>query len=576
MTRAFDEHIVREVATLGGGWRFAIDPDDVGERDEWYKNLPSGDTVAVPTLWNNEIGLLQYEGAGWYERKFYAKGGTVRFVFESVMTAADVWLDGNKLGSHYGGFTAFDFIVHDVAAGEHTLTVRADSRFTAQSIPQKRVDWYNYGGIAREVSIEYLDGVCILNNRVEYTLSDDLCDATVRATLLLCNADAEERSTPVTVTVGDVQIDCGVVTLGAKEERILTSKDVVIKNVALWSCENPNLYSVAAKTETDDLCDRIGFRKIEVKNGKLLLNGKRIELRGVNRHEDYPGLGFAFPKNLMKRDLDILFDLGCNTVRGSHYPNAKYFVDLLDESGMLFWSEIPIWGCGFSEEAIGDPIVVARGLEMHREMIRDYYNHPCIIIWGMHNEIPSDTQNAYEMTKCYHQFLRENGGNRLITHASNHPMDDICFEFSDILSLNMYYGWYDQQKTGLAPDWEGFLENFRARREALGMTHKPVIMSEFGAGALYGYRNAFDSVFWTEEYQRDILSHCLTLFHNDPMIEGIYIWQFCNIRTSAGIAWRDRARCFNNKGILDEYRNPKLAYFEVKKLFEQFAKENEQ
>ena len=191
----------------------------------------------------------------------------------------------------------------------------------------------------------------------------------------------------------------------------------------------------------------------------------------------------------------------------------------------------------------------------------------------MHNEIKSETQNAYEMTKCYAEYLRAEGGNRLLTHASNHPMEDICFEFSDIISLNMYYGWYDQQKSGLAPDWEGFLENFRARREELGMSDKPVIMSEFGAGALYGYRNAFDSVFWTEEYQRDILSHCLTLFHNDPMIEGIYIWQFCNIRTSAGIAWRDRARCFNNKGILDEYRNPKTAYYKVRELYHRFEKE---
>ena len=179
------------------------------------------------------------------------------------------------------------------------------------------------------------------------------------------------------------------------------------------------------------------------------------------------------------------------------------------------------------------------------------------------------------MTKLYHDFLRESGGNRLITHASNHPMDDICFAFSDIISLNMYYGWYEQEKIGHAKDWEGFLENFRARREELGLSDRPVIMSEFGAGALYGYRNGFDNVFWTEEYQAGILEHCVALFHQDSMVEGFYVWQFANIRTSAGLAWRDRARCFNNKGILDEYRNPKLAYHTVKKLYEQFAKENE-
>lgn len=575
MKRLFEKHRIRRVADLGGAWNFLTDPEDIGVASDWTRALPKGDTVSVPTLWNNETGLLSYEGAAWYEKRFYTDGGTLRFVFESVMTAADVWLDGEQLGSHYGGFTSFDFIVSGVTKGEHTLTVRADSRFDAHSIPQKRVDWYNYGGIARDVWAETLEGICILNHHLPYILSDDLKTATAHSCLTLYNAADHAITSPLSVSVGDAVLYTGEVELAAGERRELATPETVLADVKLWSCESPTLYPLVAKTDTDDLCDRVGFRKIEVKDQKILLNGKRIELRGINRHEDYPGLGFAFPKNLMKRDLDIIRDLGCNTVRGSHYPNSKYFVDLMDERGVLFWSEIPIWGCGFSEEAIGDPIVVARGLEMHREMIRDYYNHPCIIIWGMHNEIPSDTQNAYEMTKCYHDFLRANGGNRLITHASNHPLTDICFEFSDIISLNMYYGWYDQQKIGLAPDWEGFLENFRARREELGMSDKPVIMSEFGAGALYGYRNAFDSVFWTEEYQRDILSHCLTLFHNDPMIEGIYIWQFCNIRTSAGIAWRDRARCFNNKGILDEYRNPKLAYFEVKKLFEQFAKENE-
>ena len=572
MTRLFDEHRVRTVHELNGAWRFAIDSEDCGEREGWMRGLPKGDTVSVPMLWNNEIGLLQYQGVAWYEKRFYTEGGTLRFVFESVMTAADVWLDGKHLGSHYGGFTAFDFLASEVKEGEHLLTVRVDSRFDEHSIPQKRVDWYNFGGIARDVSVETLKGICILSNHLHYTLSEDLTAAIVSAAPELFNADAVQRSTTLTVSVGDRVIFEEAITLAAGERRTLQTPEAVLENISLWSCEEPTLYPLVAKTDTDDLCDRVGFRKIEVREGRILLNGKRVELRGVNRHEEYPGFGFAFPKNLMKRDLDIVFDLGCNTLRGSHYPNSKAFVDLLDERGMLFWSEIPIWGVGFSEEALGDPIVVERGLAMHREMVRDYFNHPCIILWGMHNEITSKTENAYAMTKRYHDFLRANGGNRLITHASNHPMNDICFEFSDVLSLNMYYGWYDFEKIGLAKDWEGFLENFRARRAELGMAHKPVIMSEFGCAALYGYHDAFNHIRWSEESQADLLSHCLTLFHDDPMVEGYYVWQFCNTRTSLeqGI---DRVRTFNNKGILDEYRNPKLAYHTVKNLYLKFKSE---
>ena len=572
MERTFDSHWIRQTLSLGGAWRFLRDPDDVGVKDHWQLALPAGDTVSVPSLWNNEPGLLSYEGVAWYEKKFFFGGGTLRLCFGAVMTEAEVWLDGVRLGSHYGGFTAFDFVVFDVERGEHHLSVRVDSRIGAQSIPQKRVDWFPFGGIAREVYAERLEGVCVLDAHLCYTLAKDLRSVEAYTELTLINASDEEQESDVCISLADDLLTAERIRLKGRERRRVKTATVTRDSLRLWSPEDPYLYPLLIQTETDDLRDRVGFRRVEVQDGKILLNGKRIELLGVNRHEEYPGFGFAFPESLMKRDLDLIADLGCNTVRGSHYPNSKAFVDLMDERGVLFWSEIPIWGCGFSEEALGDPVVVERGLQMHREMVAQYYNHPCIILWGMHNEIKSETQNAYEMTKKYAAFLRAEGGNRLITHASNHPLSDICFAFSDVISLNMYYGWYDQRAVGGADDWEGFLENFRARRAALGMEKVPVIMSEFGAAALYGYRDHFDAARWSEEYQANQLEHCLTLFHGDPMIEGFYLWQFANIRTSeeAGLT---RARTFNNKGILDEYRNPKLAYHKVKSLYERFQKE---
>lgn len=574
MARLFDEHILRRVQPLGGAWHFSTDPEDAGEKQGWQNGLPSYETVTVPSMWNNELGLLNYEGNGWYEKRFFTEGGTVRFVFEGVMTKADVWLDGMYLGEHYGGYSQFEFIVNDLCAGEHLLTVRADNRSDAQSIPQLTVDWFRYGGITREIRAEILKGISILSCHLHYTLSEDLSSATASASLELYNADSAERTAPLTVTVGSYGIFDGTVTLAAGERRTFETEKVSLANLSLWSCESPTLYPLTAKTDTDDLCDRVGFRLIEAKDGRILLNGKQIELRGVNRHEDHPEWGFAFPQKLMKRDADLLCKLGCNTVRGSHYPNSKEFVDMLDERGLLFYSEIPIWGGGFTEEALGDPVVVERGLNMLREMVHDYYNHPCVIIWGVHNEIVSDTQNAYEMTKLYTAYMKRVGGNRLVTHASNHPLVDICFEFDDVICLNMYYGWYGMTESGGAKDWVGFLERFRARREELGLNHVPVVMSEFGAAALYGNRDPFERVRWSEEYQSDLLERCLTLFHNDPMLCGFYIWQFCNIRTSleAGIS---RARTFNNKGILDEYRNPKLAYFTVQGLYERFAREGE-
>lgn len=161
MKRAFNQHIVRRTADLSGIWRFLQDSDGIGEKNGWYKGLPDGASVAVPSVWNNDIGLLNYEGACWYEKRFYTESPTVRLEFESVMTQADVWLDGVKLGSHYGAFTSFDFIVNDVARGEHILLVRADNSFDELSLPQKFTDWFNYGGIARPVFAEQLRGITV-------------------------------------------------------------------------------------------------------------------------------------------------------------------------------------------------------------------------------------------------------------------------------------------------------------------------------------------------------------------------------------------------------------------------------
>ena len=185
----------------------------------------------------------------------------------------------------------------------------------------------------------------------------------------------------------------------------------------------------------------------------------------------------------------------------------------------------------------------------------------------MHNEIQTATDEAYNMSKIYYEFLKENGGNRLVTFATDKPMDDICLEFCDVISINKYYGWYAGDKHC----WDTFLEEFEERRNSLGFSHKPVVMSEFGAAALYG-AHTFDNIYWTEEYQADLLSYCVNAFHKHPMIAGFYIWQYSDMRTclQAGL---NRARGFNNKGIVNEYRKPKAAYFAIKKDYEAFKNE---
>ena len=568
MNRLFKDHLARESVSLDGAWKFLTDKDAVGFEKGWQNGLPEGQTVIVPSVWNNELGLLTYEGLGWYEKKFITTGGTLNFMFESVMTAATVWLDGVQICYHYGAFTPFEAIVKDVAKGEHTLVVCADNRFDEIAFPQRYTDWHNYGGIARSVSVDTLKGISILSSRLVYELSADLKSATAHAELRLYNAEKAPTASTLCVTLNGDKIYEGDVCLEGYEASTFNTTPVTIENISLWDTEAPTLYDFVVKTETDDLIEKVGFRKIEAKDNKILLNGKSIELLGVNRHEEHPEWGFAFPPKLMKKDLDLIRDLGCNTIRGSHYPNSKIFLDMLDRDGILFWSEIPMWGVGMSKEMLHNDDFIERGYKMHQEMTKYYYNHPSIIIWGMHNELYAHFPRVLDFSKKYCAHLRTDGGNRLITHAANHPFEDETMEIDDIICLNLYHGWY----WGELADWDKLVVDFEKHLKNRGWYGKPVIMSEFGAGALAGFHSHFDNIRWSEEFQRDLLEYCLELFHKTDYMCGTYIWQFCNIRTSPTLEL-NRARCFNNKGILDEYRNPKAAYFKVKELYHKYKKE---
>jgi beta-glucuronidase len=505
--------------------------------------------------------MLEYEGAVWYEKQFYTEGGTLRFNFGAVMTYAKVYLDGEYLGDHYGGFCRFDFIVRDVTAGAHTLTVKADNSFDEGAIPAQTVDWYHYGGITRDVEVETLCGICVLYQKFDYTLNGD--EAVCKVTLELYNADNEEISDKVSVFLDGDGISSADVTIPAGEYKTIVLDGIKVSSPELWSPENPKLYGLISATATDDIYDRVGFRFIETRGGNIYLNGKKIYLRGVNRHEEHADFGMAFPEALMLRDIDIIIGAECNAIRGSHYPNNPTFIDMLDERGIFFWSEIPIWGHGYVPADFANEKLRRRGLEMHREMVKEYYNHPSIILWGMHNEIDTDTEEGKSISELFYNFLKKEGGNRLVTYASDRREKDISFEYCDVLSLNMYIGWYDYK---VSKDWGLYIDAMKSYFKKIGVDNKPIIMGEFGAAAIYGH-HTFDNVKWTEEYQAKLISDCIKLYHKKGFA-GSYVWQFSDIRTSKEMGL-NRARGFNNKGIVNEYRRPKLAYGAVRDAYKE-------
>lgn len=561
MKRFITEHHKRRAVSLDGLWQFIADPEDKGASLGYEKGLPAtAEGRFVPSVFAATPSLLGYEGVCWYGRSVYIEKGTVRLHFGAVMTEAIVYLDGKELGKHYGGFCEFEFVFKNETAGEHMLVVSVDNRFDAHSIPQEVVDWYHHGGITRSVTLEYLEGACIMKNHMHYELSDDLVSASVRFELSLFNASDAEVSDEVAVSLDGERLVSAAVCLKAGESQTLTTECVTVNHIRLWDIGRAELYALCAETRADDLYDRVGFRKVEAQGYKILLNGKPLMIKGVNRHEEHPDLGFAFPEAMMGRDLELMEDMGVNSIRGSHYPNARPFLDLCDERGMSFWSEIPFWGIGFSAETVADPTVVARGMEMMKDMVHYYYNHPSIIIFGMHNEMPVSAESTLALTKLLYAYLKEKGGNRLITYATCYPLEDICLAYTDLYCINDYHGWYRYDLPGTAD----YVKELHAHIEKQGLPARPMIMSEFGAASIYGKRD-FDTELWSENYHARLLDYCIRLFLTDERFGGCYIWHFADARTS--FKNLNRARGFNNKGIFNEYRKPKLAYDAVKKAY---------
>ncbi|MDQ1909822.1 glycoside hydrolase family 2 TIM barrel-domain containing protein [Paenibacillus sp. GD4] len=564
MIRTFPEHVIRSTKELSGPWDFITDPNNIGIQDGWFRQFPSPQLrVTVPSCWNNEMGFFEYEGVAWYRTELeLAEAGPLKLIFHAVLGHADVYLDGEHLGYHYGGYTPFHFIVENAAAGKHELIVRTDSTLTKQTIPIDPVDWFHYGGIIRPVELQMLEKVFIDKLRVDYTLEGS--NAEVSFSLQLRSLDKEERKVPLSLTA-DREIIHQEEVLVPAGQTVAVSVKQQWSQVRLWNVGRSELYLIGAAIPGDDLYDRIGFRRIEVRDHQICINGEPVYLQGVNRHEEHPEWGFAFPPKLMRKDLDIILEMGCNSVRGSHYPQSKYWIDLLDEQGLVFWSEIPMWGALMPKEVTVDPLFQQRAHTMVDEMIERDFHHPCIVFWSVHNEIDTTCEEGLDISEKLVKLVRSKDSSRLVAYATMHPLKDIVMPLFDVIGINKYHGWYEGEVAG----FRDMLEQFHARAEALGAGDRPVLMTEFGGAGIYG-DTGWEPRLFSEDYQAHIVTEALRIFREDPRIVGTYVWQFADVRgdlKSYKSAFRDRARSFNNKGLVNEYRKPKQSFREVRAIY---------
>lgn len=552
MIRTFNTHLIRPQKELTSSlWDFT--PCD-GELSGKHFS------VATPSCWESYPGFESYRGEGIYTTEFETEGN-IRLEMKGVSHTATVYLDDVEIMHHYNAYTTFDAVIKNLSAGKHVLKIKADNRFSKNSALHIPNDYMAYGGINRPVVLENIKDIYI--NRIQVTPFFKDSNWNIDIEVFISNISTALQTADVSIDVADQNFTWSNTEIPA-DTTISLSTTLQFSKVDAWTPESPKLYEITSTISQDsvicdDLIDRFGFREISIKGKQILLNGNSIRIKGVCRHEDHPQFCCALPYSAMDYDLALIKDLGANSVRTSHYPNDEIFLDLCDEQGILIWEENH--ARGLSVEDMKNPNFEPQAEQVIKEMIPAHYNHPSIYIWGILNECASDTEYG---KKCYEKqlsLIKKLDKSRLHSFASCKFKTDICFGLPDVVSYNIYPLWYHD-----TPVDEYIDDLYKWIQSETNGAGKPFLITETGAGGLYGYRNPTHAK-WTEEYQAEALEKQISSVLNYPDCCGLYIWQFCDIRICE--EWFNiRPRSMNNKGIVDEYRRPKLSYNMVKHLFE--------
>jgi beta-glucuronidase len=564
----------RNITSLNGKWNIIIDPYETGFFDYRYEESTSGfflnqkpvdksdrieydfdksETLNVPCDWNSQKAeLLYYEGSVWYKKSFdfSLKPGKRLFVwFGAANYKSFIYLNGKRLGSHEGGFTPFNFeITNFVKEKGNFLIVKVDNRRLREAVPTLNTDWWNYGGITRDVvlveentkfirdfSIHLKNGT---NNIIEGSVALDSKIADKQIKIII--PELKVNSVFKTDTSGKTAFS-------------------IKSTPQLWSPENPKLYSVLFIYKTDTLKDKIGFRSIEAKKGEFILNGKPIFLRGICIHEEVPMRKSRANGN---DDARLLLgwakELGCNFVRLAHYPHNEAMTRMADSLGLLVWSEVPVYWTIQWE----NPQTYLKAEQQLTENITRDKNRASIIIWSIGNETPV-TEPRLKFMSNLAAKARQLDGTRLISAALEvhhdskfdtvYWVNDPLGEYLDVVACNEYVGWYD----GLPA---------KANKITWKTTYnKPFMFSEFGAEAPYGFHG--DSLTrWSEEYQEYFYNQQIAMLNRISFLRGTTPWILADFRSPKRLlpgiqdGW-------NKKGLISEQGQKKKAFFILKKWY---------
>jgi beta-glucuronidase len=562
----------RKTVSLNGQWQTIIDPYESGyynyryqpSDNGYFKNakpksktdlieydFDSSATLSVPGDWNTQSDqLFFYEGTVWYKKSFdyQRKPDTRLFVyFGAANYFADVYLNGEKIGQHEGGFTPFNFeITKLVRDTGNFLVVKVDNKRRRDAVPTLMTDWWNYGGLTREVKLIETPATFVNDYLIQLQKGSR---QRVSGWVKLAGEKLNQR---VTVRIPEAGISKSFNTDARGFAEIDFNADL-----KLWSPESPKLYDVIVEGETDQIRDQIGFRSIETRGTDILLNGRPIFLHGVCIHEEAPLRGGrAYGREDARTLLGWAKELGANFVRLAHYPHNEFMIREADRMGILVWSEIPVyWTIQWENAATFE-----NARNQLSEMIARDKNRAAVVIWSVANETPlSDARLTFLKNLVAH--ARSLDATRLMSAAmerhyindATQMIDDPLGEYLDVLGCNEYVGWYD----GL-PEKADRLE-WRSKYQ------KPLVMSEFGGDALFGHHGDA-ATRWTEEYQESIYQHQIAMLKKIPFLRGTSPWILTDFR-SPRRPLPNIQDYWNRKGLISNRGEKKKAFYVLQQWY---------
>ncbi len=561
----------RDLTDLSGQWHYIVDPMRMGFRQGRMRNFSrdlvqqgqelleyewaSAPMLSVPGDWTSQVEALSwYEGLVWKRRTFEWTGAADRrqfLHFEAVNYHAHVYLNGEKVGEHKGGFTPFAIeVTGKLKRGGNSLVVGIDSRHDARSVPAMQVDWWNYGGITRPVQLLSVPETFLRHHAIRLGR-----DGRIHVRAVLDGPQAAGRRVVVGVPELELSIDAmtgadGVATAAVRAPR----------GLARWSPDTPRLYDVTIRHGGETITERIGFRTVEVRGTEVLLNGTPIFLRGISLHEEAigPVATRAISPAAARALLTEAKALGANFVRLAHYPHNEQMARIADEMGLLVWAEIPVyWDMAFAETETLD---LAR--RMLAEMIERDINRASIMIWSVGNETPETDARLAFMRRLIDD-VRARDPERLVSAALHDDADDSSGRegrvtvddpigaYLDVLAMNRYEAWYGYRSPPQIDE-----VNWTVAYD------KPLIFSEFGADALYGARGAGIER-WTEDYQKLLYERTFAMAERIPNLVGTSPWILKDFRSPRRFHGRYQ-EYWNRKGLIDPAGNRKLAWWVVR------------